>query len=83
MFPDSSVLVAGATVYAVEAGTDGKFYLAEFGAADLAEKARSKDAVAPYALIVQASGGIAAQSASGGFLLLKSDTLETVKTMNP
>jgi hypothetical protein len=83
MFPDSADLVSGATVYAVEAGTDGKFYLAAFGAADLAEKARSKDAVAPYTLIVQASGDIAAQSSSGAFLLLKSDTLEKIRDLNP
>jgi hypothetical protein len=83
MFPESAVLVAGALVYAVAAGTDGKFYLAELAAADLSEKARSKDPVSPYTLISQSASGIAVQYPDGSFGLLKPDTLEKIKDLKP
>jgi hypothetical protein len=84
MFPESSVLVSGDALYAIVKAADGKQYLAAFAAADLAEKARSKAAVAPYTFIRQVSGGIAVQSPTdGSFMVLKTDTLEKVKDLKP
>jgi hypothetical protein len=84
MFPESSVLVSGGSLYAIVKAGDGKTYVASFAAADLAEKARSKEAVAPYTLIREAAGGIAVQSPAGGsFIVLKTDTLEKVKDLKP
>jgi hypothetical protein len=83
MFAESSVLVSGDALYAIVAA-GGKQYLACFAAADLAEKARSKDAVAPFSFIREAAGGIVVQAPSGGdFLVLKKDTLEKTKDLKP
>ena len=81
MFPESALLVSGASVYAVAKAADGSYCLARLAVADLAEQARSKDAVEPYALPRPAAGNIAAQSPAGSFLLLKPDTLEKVKEL--
>ncbi len=81
MFPESALLVSGASVYAVAKAADGSYCLARLAVADLAEQARSKDAVEPYALPRPAAGNIAAQSPAGSFLLLKQDTLEKVKEL--
>lgn len=81
MFPESAILVSGESVYAVAKAADGKSYVALFAAADLAEKARSKEAVMPYTLVREAAGGIAVQSPGGSFVLLKPDTLEKIKEL--
>jgi hypothetical protein len=84
MFAESSILVSGDSLYAVVKAADGKQYLAMFAAADLAEKARSKEAVAPYTFIREAAGGIAVQSPTGGaFMVLKAGTLEKAKDLKP
>jgi hypothetical protein len=83
MFPESAVLVSGDSIYALASTPDGKCYVARFAVADLAEQARAKDASAPYALLREASGEIAAQSPDGSFALLKPDTLEKVKDLQP
>jgi hypothetical protein len=83
MFPESAVLVSGESIYALAAAPDGKYYVARFAAADLAELARAKDASAPYALLREASGGIVAQSPDGSFALLKPDILEKIKDLKP
>jgi hypothetical protein len=83
MFAESSVLVSGDALYAIVKASDGKSYLASFAAADLSEKARSKEALMPYTLIREAAGSLAVQSASGGFVLLKKDTLEKAKELKP
>jgi hypothetical protein len=84
MFPESSVLVAGGVLYAVVSAADGRQYLAGFAAADLAETARSREAVAPYTFIRAAAGGIAVQAPTGGaFMVLKADTLEKLRDLKP
>jgi hypothetical protein len=83
LYPESSVLVSGASIYAVAKAADGKYYLARFALADLAEQARSKDGVAPYALAREASGQVLVQLPGGAFALLKADTLEKVKELKP
>src|SRR5208283_311445 len=83
MFPESTVLVSGESIYALAAAPDGKCYVARFAAADLAELARAKDASVPYALLREASGGIVAQSPDGSFALLKPDILEKIKDLKP
>jgi Borrelia P83/100 protein len=83
MFAESSVLVSGDALYAIVAA-GGKQYLALFAAADLAEKARSQEAVAPFTFIREAAGGIVVQAPSGGdFLVLKKDSLEKAKDLKP
>jgi hypothetical protein len=83
MFAESSVLVSGDALYAI-VGTGGKQYLARFAIADLAEKARSKETVAPFTFIREAAGGIVVQAPSGGdFLVLKKDSLEKAKDLKP
>jgi hypothetical protein len=83
MFPESSILVSGDSLYAI-VGAGGAQYLARFAAADLSEKARSKEAVAPFSFIREAAGGIVVQAPSGGaFLLLKPDSLEKAKDLKP
>jgi hypothetical protein len=84
MFPESSVLASGDALYAIVKAADGKQYLALFAAADLAERARSKEEVAPYSFIRAAAGGIAVQAPSGGsFLVLNPGTLEKMKDLKP
>ena len=84
MFAESSVLVSGDALYAIVKAADGKQYVALFAVADLAEKARSKDEVAPYTFIREAAGGIAVQAPTGGsFMILKTDTLDKVKDLKP
>jgi hypothetical protein len=83
MFSESAVLVSGDALYAIARAADGKSYLAKFAAADLSEKARSKDAVMPYTLIREASGSLAVQAQDGSFVLLKPDTLEKAKEFKP
>jgi len=84
MFAESTVLLSGDALYAIVKAADGKSYVAKFAAADLAEKARSKEAAAPYTFIREAAGGIAVQAPTGGaFMVLKSDTLEKVKDLKP
>jgi len=82
-FGESAVLVKGDAIYAV-VSDGGKQYLARLSASDLSEKARSKEAVAPFGLIAWAAGGVAVQPASGsGFLVLKPDSLEKAKDLVP
>ncbi len=83
MFPESSVLVLGTSVYALAKAADGKYYVARFAAADLAEQARAKDASMPYTFMREVAGGIAAQAPGGAFILLKPDTLEKIKELKP
>jgi hypothetical protein len=83
MYPESSILVSGETIYAIAAGADGKHYVAAFAAADLKEKARSVVPVAPYAFLGEAPGGIVAQTPEGAFALLEPETLRQTKSMNP
>jgi len=83
MFAESSVLVSGDALYMI-VSADGKQYLALFAAADLTEKARSKEAVAAFTFIREAAGGIVVQAPSGGdFLVLKKDSLEKAKDLKP
>jgi hypothetical protein len=83
MFGESSVLVKGDALYAV-VSEGGAQYLARFAAADLSEKARSKEAVAPFTFIREAAGGLAVQAPSGGgFIVLEADSLEKTKALTP
>jgi hypothetical protein len=83
MFPDSALLVLGDSVYGVVKAADGKNYLARFAAADLSEKARSKESVSPWTLVSEASGNIAVQVPGAAFALLAPDTLEKIKELKP
>ena len=83
MYSESAILVQGDALYAVVKASDGMYYVAKFAAVDLSEKARSKEAVMAYSLVREVSGSIAVQSPDGSFLLLKSDTLEKVKSLKP
>jgi hypothetical protein len=83
MYPESSVLVVGDSIYAVAKAADGKYYVVLLAAADLAEKARAKDAVAPYTFLREASGSVAVQAPGGSFSLLKPDSLEKIKDLKP
>jgi hypothetical protein len=83
LFAESPILVRGDTLYAIVKAADGKCYVAEFAAADLSEKARSEVAIAPYSLLRETAGGVAVQTPSGSFDLLKVDTLEKVKELKP
>ena len=83
MFPESSILVSGASIYAIAKAADGKYYPASFAAADLAEQARAKDAVTPYTLLREASEGILVQAPGPSFALLKAETLEKTKELKP
>jgi Borrelia P83/100 protein len=83
MFPESTVLVSGASIYAIVKAADGTYYPARFAAADLAEQARAKDAVTPYTLLREASGGILVQAPGASFALLKTETLEKAKELKP
>jgi Borrelia P83/100 protein len=83
IFPESAILVSGASIYAIAKAADGKYYPARFAAADLAEQARAKDAVTPYTLLREASGGILVQASGPSFALLKADTLEKTKELKP
>jgi hypothetical protein len=83
MFPESATLVSGASIFAIVKAADGKCYPTRFAAADLAEQARAKDAVMPYTLLREASGGIVVQAPGSSFALLKADTLEKAKELKP
>jgi hypothetical protein len=83
MFGESSILVSGGSLYAI-VNDGGAQYLARFAAADLSEKARSKEVVAPYSLIREAAGGVVVQAPTGGgFVVLKADSLEKSKGLTP
>ena len=62
MSPDGGAFASGGSIYAIAKDAAGACYVVRFAAADLAEQARSKAAVAPYALLRDASGSVAAQS---------------------
>jgi hypothetical protein len=83
MFPESVVLVSGASIFALVKAADGKAYLAAFAAADLAEKARAKGASMPYSLLREVPEGLVVQAPGGSFDLLKLDTLEKIKELKP
>jgi hypothetical protein len=83
MFPESAILVSGASIYAIAKASDGKYFPARFAAADLAEQARAKDAVMPYTLLREASEGILVQAPGSSFVLLKAETLEKTKELKP
>ena len=81
MSPDGGAFASGGSIYAIAKDAAGACYVVRFAAADLAERARSKAVVAPYGLLRDASGSVAAQSPGGSFFLLKPDTLEKVKEL--
>jgi hypothetical protein len=83
MSPDGGAFASGGSIYAIAKDAAGACYVVRFAAVDLAEQARSKSVVAPYALLRDASGSVAAQSPSGSFFLLKPDTLEKTKELKP
>ena len=83
VYAESAVLSSGASLYVVARSADGSYHLASFAAADLAEQARSKEAVEPYSLMREASGSIIVQLPGSGFALFKADTLEKSKEIKP
>jgi hypothetical protein len=83
MFPETAVLVDGAALYAIVKAADGKYYPARFTTAELKEEARSGVAVMPYTLLSRVGSGIAVQTPSGSFAVLKADTLEKTKDLKP
>ena len=82
LFSDSALWQIGASFYAVAKGSDGKYYLACFGA-DLVETARSTQAVNPYTALVQGKDGLIVQGAGGGFLVVSPDKLSVVRELKP
>lgn len=82
LFADSALWQVGSSFYAIARGADGKYYLACFGA-DLAETARSTQAVNPYTALTQGKDGLIVQGAGGGFLVVSPDKLSVVRELKP
>jgi hypothetical protein len=83
MYPESAVLVDGASLYAIVKAADGKYYPARFSTAELKEEARSAVAVMPHTQLGRVGSGIAVQTPSGAFAVLKADSLEKAKDLKP
>ena len=81
-FPEGMILFSGGVFYAPATSADGRIFLARYDAS-LKETARSTVEVEGYAVLAAAAGGIIAQESSGGFALLKADSLELVKELKP
>lgn len=82
IFPESALVATGGSFYAALTGAEGATYLGRFGD-DLAEAARSTEAVNPYGFLASSADGLIAQSASGGFILLDPTSLELVRRLTP
>ncbi|MBL8968888.1 MAG: hypothetical protein JNG85_17930 [Spirochaetaceae bacterium] len=80
--PESLAWKFGDSFYAVAKGSGGAYVLARFGA-DLKEAARSTVAVNPFTFLSEAAGGLVAQAAGGGFVVLSKDKLEKTKELKP
>jgi len=83
MYPETAVLVDGNALYAIVKAADGKYYPARFSSGDLKEETRSKVAVMPHTMFGRVGSGIAVQTPSGAFVVLKADTLEKTKDLKP
>lgn len=82
IYPESQVWKFGESFYAVIKGDGGAYYLGRFDA-ELKEAARSTEAVNPFTFLSEASGGLAAQTPSGGFAVLAKQGLERIKELKP
>lgn len=83
MYPESAVLVDGTALYAIVKAADGKYYPARFSADELKEEARSPVAVMPHTVFSRVGSGIAVQTPSGAFAVLRPDSLEKTKDLKP
>ncbi len=82
LFSESLVWKRGDALYAIVKGDGGAFFLARFDA-ELKEAARSAEKVNPFSFMGEAAGGLALQSPSGAFVVLKPDSLEKTKELKP